>query len=237
MRLNRYIAHCGVCARRDADTLIEQGEVMVDGQVVTTLGTKITPAEQEVVCKGKVLKVEHKVYILMNKPKDCFCTLEDPNAGRTVLDIIAGACSERVYPVGRLDRNTTGLLLMTNDGELTEQLTHPSYAKSKIYEVGLDRNVSQSDMEQLLQGVETEVGFVRVDSVDYTRPDDRSVVGVELHSGQNRVVRRIFEALGYKVVKLDRVYYAGLTKKNLPRGEWRFLEDEEITMLKMGRYH
>lgn len=236
MRLNRLIAHSGECSRREADNLIQQGDVTVNGEVVTTLGTKVIPAEVEVMVKGKKLEPEKRVYILLNKPKDCFSTTEDPHAGRTVLDIVAGACHERIYPVGRLDRNTTGLLLLTNDGELTEQLTHPSYNKSKVYEVTLDRNVTQNDMQRLIDGVETEVGTVAVDRISYARDDDRSTVGVEIHSGQNRIVRRLFEALGYEVKRLDRVYYAGLTKKNLPRGEWRFLTPKEITMLKTGRY-
>lgn len=217
--------------------LIEQGLVTVDGEVMTTLGARIVPAQQEVTCRGEKLNVERKVYILLNKPKDTFCTNEDPHAGRTVLDLIEGVCPERVYPVGRLDRNTTGLLLLTNDGELTEQLTHPSYKKSKIYEVGLDRAITREDLARLVEGVETEVGRIAVDQVDYSRPGDKSTVGVELHSGQNRVVRRIFDAIGYRVDRLDRVYYAGLTKKNLPRGEWRYLTAAEVSMLRTGRYH
>lgn len=235
IRLNRFIAQCGTCSRRDADELIAAGQVTVNGAVVTTLGTRVVPADSVIVCQGKTLSLERKVYILLNKPKDCFCTTDDPHAGRTVLDLIEGACTERVYPVGRLDRNTTGLLLLTNDGELTEQLTHPSYAKCKIYEVQLDRNVAVEDMEHLLAGVETELGTVAVDRVEYTE-DGKDTVGVEIHSGQNRIVRRLFEALNYQVKRLDRVYYAGLTKRNLPRGQWRFLTPEEVGILRSGRY-
>ena len=236
IRLNRYIAYCGVCSRREADIFIEQGEVQVNGVVVNTLGERIIPAQSEVVCKGDKLSVERKVYILLNKPKDCCSTTEDPHATRTVLDVVGDVCKERIYPVGRLDRNTTGLLLLTNDGELTEQLTHPSYNKRKVYEVELDRVVTADDMQRLRTGIELEDGTMSVDSIEYTRPGSRQTVGVEIHSGQNRIVRRLFEALGYQVEKLDRVYYAGLTKRNLPRGEWRFLTPSEITMLKSGRY-
>ena len=238
MRLNRYIAHCGACSRRDADLMIERGEVTVNGEVVTTLGTRVIPAEAEVICRGKKLEPERKVYVLLNKPKDCFCTNDDEHAeGHTVLDLLGGAVSERIYPVGRLDRNSTGLLLLTNDGELTEQLTHPSHEKRKIYEVELDNPLRPEDMQLLLDGVEIEgEGTVKMDAVEYVRPESRAYVGVEIHTGQNRIVRRLFDALGYEVKKLDRVYYAGLTKKDLPRGEWRYLSDAEVIMLKTGRY-
>ena len=238
MRLNRYIAHCGACSRRDADLMIERGEVTVNGEVVTTLGTRVIPAEAEVICRGKKLEPERKVYVLLNKPKDCFCTNDDEHAeGHTVLDLLGGAVSERIYPVGRLDRNSTGLLLLTNDGELTEQLTHPSHEKRKIYEVELDNPLRPEDMQRLLDGVEIEgEGTVKMDAVEYVRPESRAYVGVEIHTGQNRIVRRLFDALGYEVKKLDRVYYAGLTKKDLPRGEWRYLSDAEVIMLKTGRY-
>ena len=238
MRLNRYIAHCGACSRRDADIMIERGEVTVNGEVVTTLGTRVIPAEAEVVCRGKKLEPERKVYVLLNKPKDCFCTNDDEHAeGHTVLDLLGGAVAERIYPVGRLDRNSTGLLLLTNDGELTEQLTHPSHEKRKIYEVELDNPLRPEDMQRLLDGVEIEgEGTVKMDAVEYVRPESRAYVGVEIHTGQNRIVRRLFDALGYEVKKLDRVYYAGLTKKDLPRGEWRYLSDAEVIMLKTGRY-
>lgn len=237
MRLNRYIAHCGQCSRRDADLMITAGEITVNGEVVTTLGEKVVPAKDVVLHNGQVLNLEQKVYILLNKPKDTVCTVEDEHAGRTVLDIIAEACTERVYPVGRLDRNTTGLLLLTNDGDLTEKLTHPSYAKRKTYEVTLDRKVTPQDMERLYSGVELDDGTqVRVDEVAYVLPDDARTVGVTIHTGQNRVVRRMFDALGFRVERLDRVLYAGLTKRNLPRGKWRFLTEEEVRMLKNDTY-
>ena len=237
MRLNRYIAHCGQCSRRDADEMITRGEIAVNGAVVTTLGEKVVPANDIVTHNGEVLKLEQKVYILLNKPKDTFCTVEDEHAERTVLDLVKDACSERIYPVGRLDRNTTGLLLLTNDGDLTEKLTHPSYAKRKTYEVTLDRRVTPQDMEQLRSGVTLEDGtFVQVDEIAYVRPDDNCTVGVTIHTGQNRVVRRMFDTLGFRVERLDRVLYAGLTKRNLPRGTWRFLTDDEIRMLKNDSY-
>ena len=237
MRLNRYIAHCGQCSRRDADEMITRGEIAVNGAVVTTLGEKVVPANDIVTHNGEVLKLEQKVYILLNKPKDTFCTVEDEHAERTVLDLVKDACSERIYPVGRLDRNTTGLLLLTNDGDLTEKLTHPSYAKRKTYEVTLDRKVTPQDMEQLRSGVTLEDGtFVQVDEIAYVRPDDNCTVGVTIHTGQNRVVRRMFDTLGFRVERLDRVLYAGLTKRNLPRGTWRFLTDDEIRMLKNDSY-
>lgn len=237
MRLNRYIAHCGQCSRRDADEMITRGEIAVNGTIITTLGEKVIPANDIVTHKGEVLKLEQKVYILLNKPKDTFCTVEDEHAARTVLDLVKDACAERIYPVGRLDRNTTGLLLLTNDGDLTEKLTHPSYAKRKTYEVTLDRKVTPQDMEQLRAGITLEDGtFVQADEIAYVRPDDNSTVGITIHTGQNRVVRRMFDSLGFRVERLDRVLYAGLTKRNLPRGTWRFLTDEEIRMLKNDSY-
>ena len=237
MRLNRFIAHCGQCSRREADDMITRGEISINGTVTTTLGEKIIPDTDIVTRNGEQLKLEQKVYILLNKPKDCFCTVEDEHATRTVLDIVTGACSERIYPVGRLDRNTTGLLLLTNDGELTEKLTHPSYAKQKTYEVTLDRKVTPQDMEQLHRGVTLDDGeFVQVDEIAYVRPGENTTVGVTIHTGQNRVVRRMFDTLGFRVEKLDRVIYAGLTKRNLPRGKWRFLTDDEIRMLKNDSY-
>ena len=237
MRLNRYIAHCGQCSRRDADEMITRGEIAVNGTIITTLGEKVIPANDIVTHKGEVLKLEQKVYILLNKPKDTFCTVEDEHAARTVLDLVKDACSERIYPVGRLDRNTTGLLLLTNDGDLTEKLTHPSYAKRKTYEVTLDRKVTPQDMEQLRAGITLEDDtFVQADEIAYVRPDDNSTVGITIHTGQNRVVRRMFDSLGFRVERLDRVLYAGLTKRNLPRGTWRFLTDEEIRMLKNDSY-
>ena len=237
MRLNRYIAHCGECSRRDADEMITNGEISINGVVCTTLGEKIIPQQDVVTRNGETLKLEQKVYILLNKPKDYICTVEDPHAEHTVLELVKDACSERIYPVGRLDRNTTGLLLLTNDGELTDRLTHPSYAKQKIYEVTLDRKVNASDMEQLLAGVTLDDGEVaRVDEIAYVRPNDSSTVGVTIHTGQNRVVRRMFDSLGFRVERLDRVYYAGMTKRNLPRGTWRYLTAEEVRMLKNDSY-
>ena len=237
MRLNRYIAHCGECSRRDADEMITNGEISINGVVCTTLGEKIIPQQDVVTRNGETLKLEQKVYILLNKPKDYICTVEDPHAEHTVLELVKDACSERIYPVGRLDRNTTGLLLLTNDGELTDRLTHPSYAKQKIYEVTLDRKVNASDMEQLLSGVTLDDGEVaRVDEIAYVRPNDSSTVGVTIHTGQNRVVRRMFDSLGFRVERLDRVYYAGMTKRNLPRGTWRYLTAEEVRMLKNDSY-
>lgn len=236
MRLNRFIAHSGMCSRREADEMIARGDIMVNGEVVTEMGTKVVPAQVEVTCKGKKLDPERKVYILLNKPKDCFSTTDDPHAGRTVLDAVEGACKERIYPVGRLDRNSTGLLLLTNDGVLTEQLTHPSYEKRKVYEVAVDRNVTREEMQHLLDGIELEEGVVQADAVEYAKADRRDVLGIEIHSGQNRVVRRMLDALGLRVHSLDRVYYAGLTKKDLPRGQWRFLTPLEVASLKSGQY-
>lgn len=236
IRLNRFIAHSGMCSRREADEMIARGEIMVNGVVVSELGTKVVPSEVEITHSGKKLSPECKVYILLNKPKDCFSTTDDPHAGRTVLDAVEGACTERIYPVGRLDRNSTGLLLLTNDGALAEQLMHPSYEKRKVYEVSVDRNVTREEMQRLLDGVELEDGVVRADAVEYARLDRRDVLGIEIHSGQNRVVRRMLDALGLRVQSLDRVYYAGLTKKDLPRGHWRYLTPQEVANLKSGQY-
>jgi 23S rRNA pseudouridine2605 synthase len=235
IRLNKYIANTGLCSRREADEFIANGMITVNGELVTQLGTKVDPAS-EICFKGKKLETEHKVYILLNKPKDYITTVEDPNAKRTVMDLIEGACTERVYPVGRLDRNSTGLLLLTNDGEMTKRLTHPSFQKKKIYQVSLDRVLVREDMEKILAGVEIEGEQIKADAVEYIEESDGSEVGIEIHTGQNRVVRNIFDVLGYKVSKLDRVYFAGLTKKNLPRGSWRFLTQKEINMLKMNRF-
>jgi 23S rRNA pseudouridine2605 synthase len=233
VRLNKYIAASGVCSRREADELITRGEISVNGTTVTDMGIKIKQGD-DVRHKGKRLSAEKKVYILLNKPKDYVTTVEDPHADKTVIDLIGDACSERVYPVGRLDKSTTGVLLLTNDGELAGRLTHPRYKRKKIYHVWLDRSVAWNDMLKLTTGVELEEGTVVADAAAYAEEDDKSQVGVEIHSGQNRVIRRIFEKLGYKVKKLDRVYFAGLTKKNLPRGKWRFLTDKEIVMLRRG---
>ena len=235
IRINKYIANSGLCSRREADEYIKNGFITVNGEVVTQLGTKVKLTD-EVRFKGKGLDPENKVYILLNKPKDYITTVDDPNAKRTVMELIEGACSQRVYPVGRLDRNSTGLLLLTNDGELTKRLTHPSHNKKKVYEVGLDKPLSPSDRDTMVSGVQLDDGTVRADQVDYIDPRDPSIVGVELHSGQNRVVRRMLEALGYAVKTLDRVYFAGLTKKALPRGKWRFLSPKEVSMLKTGRF-
>jgi 23S rRNA pseudouridine2605 synthase len=235
IRLNRFIAGSGVCSRREADEIIKKGWITVNGRQVTDLGTKVT-ADADVRYKNKKLSSEKKVYILLNKPKDYVTTVEDPHADKTVIDLIGDACAERVYPVGRLDKSTTGVLLLTNDGDLTGKLTHPKYNRKKIYHVFLDRVVSKNDLFKLTEGIDLEGEIVSADAVSYTEPDDRSQIGIELHSGQNRVVRRIFEKLGYKVKKLDRVYFAGLTKKNLPRGKWRFLTEKEVAMLKRGLF-
>jgi 23S rRNA pseudouridine2605 synthase len=235
IRLNRFIAGSGVCSRREADELIRRGWITVNGRQVTDLGTKVT-ASDDIRYKNKKLAAEKKVYILLNKPKDYVTTVEDPHADHTVIDLIGNACSERVYPVGRLDKSTTGVLLLTNDGELAGRLTHPKYERKKIYHVFLDRVVSKNDLFKLTEGIDLEGEIVSADAVSYSDPDDRSQLGIELHSGQNRVVRRLFEKLGYKVKKLDRVYFAGLTKKNLPKGKWRFLTEKEVSMLKRGIY-
>ena len=235
MRLNKYIANSGICSRREADEYIQNGQITVNGEVVTTLGSKVK--RDDAVCfKGKQLQSERKVYILMNKPKDYVTTVEDPHATHTVMELLEGACEERVYPVGRLDRNSTGVLLFTNDGDLTKKLTHPSFKKKKVYNVQLDRKVTEDDLERIFNGIELDGEKVEVDAVDYTVDSDGTEVGIEIHSGQNRVVRRLFESLNYRVDKLDRVYFAGLTKKKLSRGQWRFLEPKEINMLKMGRF-
>jgi 23S rRNA pseudouridine2605 synthase len=235
IRLNRFIAGSGVCSRRDADEIIKKGWITVNGKQVTDLGTRVS-TDDDVRYKKRKLSSEKKVYILLNKPKDYVTTVEDPHAEHTVLDLIGDACTERVYPVGRLDKSTTGLLLLTNDGDLAGKLSHPKYNRKKIYHVFLDRVVSKNDLFKLTEGIDLEGELVAADAVSYTEPDDRSQLGIELHSGQNRVVRRLFEKLGYKVKKLDRVYYAGLTKKNLPRGKWRFLSEKEVSMLKRGIY-
>ncbi|MBN1118710.1 MAG: rRNA pseudouridine synthase [Bacteroidales bacterium] len=235
LRLNKYIAASGICSRRDADSLITRGKVEVNGEVVKELGIKVS-RDDAVMVNGKPIKPEKNVYILLNKPKDCVTTVSDPHAKITVLDIVKNACSERVYPVGRLDRNTTGVLLLTNDGDLAKELTHPSSKKMKVYHVFLDKAISPSDFEKLVNGFELEDGLIKADSVSYVSDDNKRELGIELHSGRNRIVRRMFEHLGYKVIKLDRVYFAGLTKKGLQRSHWRFLTQEEIGMLKKGAY-
>jgi 23S rRNA pseudouridine2605 synthase len=233
IRLNRFIANSGVCSRREADEIIKKGLITVNGKKITGLGTKVT-YNDEVKYKGRRLSAEKKVYLLLNKPRGYITTVEDPHADQTVLDLIGDACPERVYPVGRLDKYTTGVLLLTNDGDLTGKLTHPKYKRKKIYHVFLDKVVLKDDLFRLTEGIRLEDGFVAADSVSYADTDDKTQIGIELHSGQNRVVRRMFETLGYKVKKLDRVYFAGLTKKNLPRGKGRFLTQKEIAMLKRG---
>ena len=232
LRLNQFIAKAGVCSRREADKLIAEGVVSVNGKIVTEMGVKVTYAD-EVKIDNTLLKAERKVYLLLNKPKDTVTTLKDPNAKHTVFDIIKEACPERIYPVGRLDRNTTGVLLFTNDGDLSAKLTHPKYNQKKIYHVFLDKNITKTDMKHLADGVELEDGLIVADEVNYVDSDDKKQVGIEIHSGRNRIVRRMFEKLGYEVLKLDRVYFAGMTKKNVPRGKFRFLTDTEVTMLKM----
>jgi 23S rRNA pseudouridine2605 synthase len=233
IRLNRFIANSGVCSRRDADEHIKNGLVTVNGKQVTDLGTKVS-YDDDVRFKNKKLSSEKKVYILMNKPKDYVTTVDDPHAEHTVLDLIGDACPERVYPVGRLDKATTGVLLLTNDGDLTGKLTHPKYKRKKIYHVFLDKPVTKNDLFKLAEGVELDGTTIVADAVSYADTEDKSQIGIELHSGQNRVIRRMFETLGYRVKKLDRVYFAGLTKKNLQRGKWRFLSDKEVSMLKRG---
>jgi len=233
IRLNKYIASTGICSRREADEFIRAGLVNVNGKLITELGVKVSPGDV-VKYNGETLKEEKKVYILMNKPKDYVTTVEDPHAKKTVLELLKGACKERIYPVGRLDRNTTGVLLLTNDGEITKRLTHPRFEKMKIYHVHLNKNIKTSDMEKISKGISLEDGLIKADAISFTDPADKSQIGIEIHSGRNHIIRRIFEHLGYEVVKLDRVYFAGLTKKNLHRGEWRFLSEKEITMLKMN---
>jgi len=232
IRLNRYIANAGVCSRREADVLISSGAITVNGKIVTELGTKVGP--DDVVLYGSQRLVnEKKVYLLLNKPKDYITTADDPQERKTVYELIRNACRERIYPVGRLDRNTTGLLLFTNDGELTKKLSHPRHGIRKLYHVHLDKSVTKGHMQDLANGVKIDDSLVVPDSIAYASPTSKKEIGIELHSGQNRVVRRLFEQFGYSVVKLDRVIYAGLTKKDLPRGKWRFLTQKEVNFLKM----
>ncbi len=235
VRLNKYMSNAGICSRREADEFIQQGLVKVNGQVVTELGTKITHNDV-VEYDDKVVTLQSKCYILLNKPKDCVTTSDDPNGRLTVMDLVKGACPERIYPVGRLDRNTTGVLLLTNDGDLASKLTHPKFVKKKIYHVWCDRDIAEDDMQRIADGIELEDGPIHADAISYATETDRNQAGIEIHSGRNRIVRRIFESLGYHVVKLDRVYFAGLTKKNLPRGRWRYLTQEEVNYLKMGSF-
>ncbi len=235
IRLNKFLANAGVCSRREADSYIEAGVVSVNGVVVTELGTKVKRSD-EVKFHNQPVKIEKKVYVLLNKPKDYVTTSDDPQNRKTVLDLVKDACMERIYPVGRLDRNTTGVLLLTNDGEMASKLTHPQYLKKKIYHVTCDKNVTAADLRQIAEGITLEDGEIHADAVDYASPTDKKQVGIEIHSGRNRIVRRIFEHLGYHVTKLDRVFFAGLTKKNLRRGDWRYLTEQEVNMLRMGAF-
>jgi len=232
IRLNRYVANSGVCSRRKADELIVAGVISVNGKVVTELGTKVDPAKDDVRYNGERLKREKMVYVLLNKPKDYITTTDDPQERRTVMDLVAKASRERIYPVGRLDRNTTGLLLLTNDGALAEQLSHPRNNITKLYHVELDKNLTQGDFNKIAFGLELEDGFIKPDDISYVVGASKREVGIKIHSGKNRIVRRIFEQLGYSVIKLDRVIYANLTKKDLPRGRWRYLNERELIQLK-----
>ena len=235
IRLNKFLANAGICSRREADEFITAGVVSVNGEVVTELGTKIKRTD-EVKFHDEPVSIERKTYILLNKPKDCVTTSDDPQERKTVMDFVKGACKERMYAVGRLDRNTTGVLLLTNDGDLASKLTHPKYLKKKIYHVYCDKNVTKADLDQIAAGVTLDDGEIHADAISYASETDKSQVGIEIHSGKNRIVRRIFESLGYKVIKLDRVYFAGLTKKGLRRGDWRYLTEQEVNMLRMGSF-
>ena len=235
IRLNKFLANAGICSRREADEFITAGVVSVNGEVVTELGTKIKRTD-EVKFHDEPVSIERKTYILLNKPKDCVTTSDDPQERKTVMDFVKGACKERIYPVGRLDRNTTGVLLLTNDGDLASKLTHPKYLKKKIYHVYCDKNVTKADLDQIAAGVTLDDGEIHADAISYASETDKSQVGIEIHSGKNRIVRRIFESLGYKVIKLDRVYFAGLTKKGLRRDDWRYLTEQEVNMLRMGSF-
>jgi pseudouridylate synthase len=235
VRLNKFLANAGVCSRREADEYIQAGSVTVNGQVVTELGTKVMRTD-EVKFGDNLVSLEKKVYVLINKPKDYVTTSDDPQQRKTVMDLVKNVCPERIYPVGRLDRNTTGVLLLTNDGDLASKLTHPKFLKKKVYHVFLDKPVAQEDLQKIAEGIELEDGEIHADEVAYANENDKKQVGIEIHSGKNRIVRRIFEHLGYRVIKLDRVQFAGLTKKNLRRGDWRFLTEKEVDMLRMGAF-
>lgn len=235
IRLNKFIADSGLCSRREADEYIKQGLVTVNKELVTEMGKKVS-REDEVYIDDKRIASEKKVYLVLNKPKDYITTVKDKHAGKTVMDLIQNACKERVYPVGRLDRQTTGVLLFTNDGDLAKRIMHPSFKKKKIYHAYLDKKLKKDDFEAISRGIDLDDGFIKPDRMNFPDPDDLSEVGIEIHSGKNRIVRRMFEHFGYRIKKLDRVYYAGLTKKNLPRGKWRFLNEKEISMLKMGAF-
>ena len=235
LRLNKYLANAGVCSRREADAFITSGVVKVNGEVVDQLGAKVTRGDM-VTFQDKPVRLESKVYVLLNKPKNCVTTSDDPQNRLTVMDLVKNACPERIYPVGRLDRNTTGVLLLTNDGDLASKLMHPKFKKKKIYQVTLDRDVAIEDMQAIADGIDLDDGEIHADSIAYQAEDTLNVVGIEIHSGRNRIVRRIFEKLGYQVMKLDRVYFAGLTKKNVVRGKWRYLAQKEVNMLRMGAF-
>ena len=235
VRLNKFIANSGICSRREADEYIQAGVIKVNGEVITELGTKVLRTD-EVRFHDQPVTIEKKVYVLLNKPKDYVTTSDDPQQRKTVIDLVKGACRERIYPVGRLDRNTTGVLLLTNDGDMASKLTHPKFLKKKIYHVYLDKNVTAHDIQQIRDGIELEDGAIQADACEYADANDKKQVGIEIHSGKNRIVRRIFESLGYRVTKLDRVQFAGLTKKNLRRGDWRYLTEEEVDRLRMGAY-
>ena len=235
IRLNKYLANAGVCSRREADEFIQAGVVKVNGEVVNELGTKILRAD-EVTFHDKLIKLESKVYVLLNKPKGFVTTTDDPENRKTVMDLVKSACSERIYPVGRLDRGTTGVLLLTNDGDLASKLTHPRYEKRKIYQVWVDKPVAMEHMQAIADGVELEDGEIHADAISYVTEEDLTQIGIEIHSGKNRIVRRLFEKFGYRILRLDRVYFAGLTKKNLSRGRWRYLTETEVNMLRMGAF-
>lgn len=235
VRLNKFLANAGVCSRREADDYIMAGVITVNGEVVNELGAKILPTDK-VMFHDQPVQTERKVYLILNKPKDFVTTVEDTHDRKIVMDLVKNACGERIYPVGRLDRNTTGVLLFTNDGDLAAKLTHPKFEKKKIYQVSLDRDIEEKDFQAILEGVELDDGVIAADDLSFVEDGNRKKVGIEIHSGKNRIVRRLFDKLGYKVVHLDRVYFAGLTKKNLPRGRYRFLTGKEISTLKMGAY-
>ena len=229
------MANAGICSRRDADKYIQAGVITVNGKVVTELGTKVLRSD-DILFHESPVRLEKKVYVLLNKPKGCITTSEDPQERKTVMNLVKGACQERIYPVGRLDRNTTGVLLLTNDGEMAAKLTHPQFMKKKIYHVYLDKNVSGVDLQKIADGITLDDGEIKADDIQYASETDKKQVGIEIHSGKNRIVRRIFESLGYHVVKLDRVYFAGLTKKHLRRGDWRYLTQDEVNYLRMGAF-
>ncbi len=235
LRLNKYLANAGICSRREADEFILAGVVKVNGEAVSELGTKVKRADV-VTFHDKPVQLEQKIYVLLNKPKNCVTTADDPQERLTVMDLVKNACRERIFPVGRLDRNTTGVLLLTNDGDLASKLTHPKFLKKKIYHVWLDKDVEVDDMQKMAEGIELEDGEIHADAISYVTETDKDQVGIEIHSGRNRIVRRMFESLGYHVTRLDRVYFAGLTKKNLKRGQWRYLNEKEVSMLRMGAF-